>query len=75
MDKTIKKMHFIFIIDYIENIKQYICILITFINSLKVFFRIRNVYYNPNAPDTNCKSIFLMKKTSSGFLKIIGVQI
>ena len=48
---------------------------ITFNNPLKVFFRITNIYYNPNALDTNCKSIFLNeKKVFSEFLKIIGVQ-
>ena len=41
-----------------------ICKPITFNNPLKTFFLIRNIYYNPNTPDTNCKSIFLNKKTS-----------
>ena len=32
-------------------------------------------YHNSNAPDTNCKSIFLIEKqVFSRFLKIIGLQ-
>ena len=42
---------------------KYYCIPTTFNNPLKAFFLIRNIYYNPNAPDTNCKSIFLNEKT------------
>ena len=35
----------------------------------------RIIYYNPNAPDTNCKSIFLYEKqASNGLLKVIGIQ-
>ena len=48
-----------------------LCIPITFNNPLKEIY-----YYNPNTPDTNSKSIFLIEKQGfSGFLKIIGVQI
>ena len=33
------------------------------------------MFYNPNTPDTNCESIFLIEKQFfSGFLKIIGAQ-
>ena len=54
-----------------------ICIPITFNNPKKFVFRNRKIYYNPNAPATNCKSIFLNEKKQvfSGFLKIIGAQI
>ena len=32
-------------------------------------------YYNPNTPDTNCNSIFLIEKpVFNGFLKIIGAK-
>ena len=38
-------------------------------------FRIQISYYNPNTPDTICKSIFLIEKPAfNGFLKIIGAQ-
>ena len=54
-------------------IKENCCIPITFNNPLKVYFFNKKYmyYYNPNTPDTNCKSIFLVER----FLKIIGVQI
>ena len=52
---------------------------ITFNNPLKVYFSNKKntiTSYNPNRPDTNCKSIFLIEKPGfNGFLKIIGVQI
>ena len=43
---------------------NYFCIPITFNNPLKACFSNKNIYiyYNPNAPDTNCKSIFLNEK-------------
>ena len=43
--------------------------------ALCLCFRLNDTYYNPNAPDTNFKSIFLNEKVFSEFLKIIGVQI
>ena len=31
--------------------------------------------YNPNTPNSNCKSLFLIEKpVFKGFLKVIGVQ-
>ena len=50
----------------------------TFNNPLKVYIKsLKEIYYyNPNTPDTNCKSIFLIEKPGfNKFLKIIGVQI
>ena len=37
-----------------------------------LFFRIRNICYNPNTSDTNCKQYIFYKKKQ--FLKIIDVQ-
>ena len=53
------------------------CIPITFNNPLKACFSIEQEisFYNPIMPGTNCKSIFLIKKSVfNGFLKIIGAQ-
>ena len=64
----LKKSYF-----FISNV---FCTPITFNNPLKVCFSNKKSYYNPNTPDTNCKSIFLFEKPGlNGFLKIIGVQI
>ena len=51
------------------------CIPMTFNNPLKACFSNKKYIFNPNAHDTNCKSIFLNKKKQvfSRFLNIIGV--
>ena len=47
--------------------------IITFDNKLKACFSNKISYYNPNTPDTNCTSIFLIENpVFKGFLKIIG---
>ena len=40
-----------------------------------MFFEKEIPFYNPNTPNTNCKSIFLIEKpVFNGSLKIIGTQ-
>ena len=52
-----------------------ICIPITFYNLLKSVFQKEISHYNPDTPDTNCKSIFLFEKlVFNNFLNMIGAK-
>ena len=74
-------MKYIFLVfckNVIDNLTYNIAFIpMTFNNPLNACFSNKKYTFNPNAHDTNCKSIFLNKKTNnfSGFLKIIGLQL
>ena len=65
-----QRWYFLYILIYwyshIKKMEKFIFILII---HEKFVFRIRNIYYNPNAHDTNDISIFLKKQVFRGFFK------